>query len=202
MGTRGELRKMTDRASSVAMFLAGEWSLRPEIIGGIITPELVHKKQKENVLISHLERVDGGTADEFLASYHIDPAQAFFFEHSVKHVPGLMLVEASRQTAEAISHLYFDVPMDSGFILSELNCQFTRFAELAEPLFAIVRVDHMVRHGGTVVRLDASSTMMQHGSTVAKLSGVWRILSHRVYERVAGGALRPQPPAQASDAFA
>lgn len=190
---------MTDRASSVAMFQAGEWSLQPEILDGIITAELVHKKEKENVLISHLERVDGGTADEFLASYHIDPAQAFFFEHSVKHVPGLMLIEASRQTAEAISHLYFDVPMDSGFILSELNCQFSRFAELSEPLFSISKIDNTVRHGGAVVRLDASSTMMQHGSTVAKLSGVWRILSHRVYERVAGGALRPQPPAQASD---
>ncbi|WP_323073340.1 AfsA-related hotdog domain-containing protein [Mycetohabitans endofungorum] len=48
----------------------------------------------------------GDGQDRFVAPLIIEPDHPFFFEHEIDHVPGLMLVEATRQACTAVSHMF------------------------------------------------------------------------------------------------
>src|ERR1700681_84866 len=89
---------------------------------------LVHKHEEENVFVSRLERI-AGEDDSFLAQLALSADHGFFFEHPLDHYPGLMLVEAGRQAATALTHLFYGVPLDAVFILRGLTIDFDSFAE-------------------------------------------------------------------------
>ena len=102
----------------------------------VLDKELVHKHREQNVFVSRVELVGPEHPDQFICQFALDPGHPFFFEHPLDHVPGLMIIEAARQTGNAVCHLLYDVPFGTSFVLSEAHFDFVAFAELSQPLFA------------------------------------------------------------------
>ncbi|KAF0133557.1 MAG: A-factor biosynthesis repeat-containing protein [Candidatus Saganbacteria bacterium] len=85
-----------------------------------IDNEIVHKNNAKNVVIAN-PIILSREKNIFRTKIVFDLSHEFFFDHSLQHLPGLLLIEAARQFGTAISHQFFDVPFDSQFILHDLN---------------------------------------------------------------------------------
>ncbi|MFY9825133.1 MAG: AfsA-related hotdog domain-containing protein [Thermoanaerobaculia bacterium] len=144
---------------------------------------LVHKREEENVFVSRIERI-AGEDDSFLAQLALSTDHRFFFEHPLDHYPGLMLVEAGRQSATALTHLFYGVPLGSVFILGGMMIDFDSFAELGEPVFALCKVsDKVIRHG-QLAGMFSEGVFIQFGKPIGKMTGRWQIYERRVIERM------------------
>jgi hypothetical protein len=77
----------------------------------------------------------------------VDPAHRALADHPVDHVPGMLLVEAARQAAEAVTDPGQVVPVS-------LACTFHRYVEYDEPCWIDARRGPTDAHGDTLVRVD------------------------------------------------
>lgn len=135
---------------------------------------LVHKANEENVFVSKIEPT-GTEPDQYIALLDIAPSHAFFFEHALDHVPGLMLMEAGRQVGTAVTHLFYDVPLDSSLVLSSLEARFTRFAELERPLFFLITLSDKEYRQERLYKLTARCEWLQDSQSLGQMNGRWSI---------------------------
>ena len=118
-----------------------EWSGSPAGAGTTrIERRFVHKEQATNVFVARVAPLAPERPDEHVAELALDPAHPYYFEHAQDHVPGMMLLEAGRQLAMAIAHIYYDVSLHAVFVLEQMSSSFTRFADLGAPIFIHARV--------------------------------------------------------------
>ncbi|MCF2133291.1 MULTISPECIES: AfsA-related hotdog domain-containing protein [Burkholderiaceae] len=84
---------------------------------------LVHKSELRHVFVERIIPIPaaGDGQDRFVAPLIIEPDHPFFFEHEIDHVPGLMLVEATRQACTAVSHMFYEAPFGMAFVLDNLT---------------------------------------------------------------------------------
>jgi hypothetical protein len=150
---------------------------------------LVHKQHGHNVFIARVEAV-AGRQDEHLAELAIDAAHPYHFEHAQDHVPGMMLIEAGRQLAMAIAHLFYAVPFQTVFVLDEMSINFKRFAELRTPVFVHARVaDKQVRRE-QLAAMSCGGEFLQDGEVLGTMSGRWTMFDAALMERLRRRAAR------------
>jgi acyl transferase domain-containing protein len=147
-----------------------------------IERHLVHKDEEHNVLIARLEKV---ADDTVIAEMTQDLQHPFFYEHPKDHVPGLYLIEATRQLVTALSHLYCGVPMRMSFILDELQARYHRLAETNQPLFLVCKMRDPVYVRGQLLQMYCDTTLVQDDAVVAEVNCLFRI-----FEPVGYGHLR------------
>ncbi|VVE89073.1 AfsA-related hotdog domain-containing protein [Pandoraea bronchicola] len=144
-------------------------------VQGKLNRELVHKTDVTNVFVASINRT-ADTADGrecFIAELDIDRHHPFFFEHPLDHVPGLMLIEGTRQTGTAISHRFYDVSHDLVFVLNALEVTFEHFAELHAPLSVrFVIVAKTYRHD-RLASLSCESQWLQFGRPLGTMNARW-----------------------------
>lgn len=59
----------------------------------------------------------------------------YYFEHPNDHIPGMMTIEAARQSILACTHIYGNVPLTGyHFILSDIRVSFLNYIELHLPI--------------------------------------------------------------------
>ena len=152
----------------------------PELLDKV----LVHKHQAENVLVSRIEPLAAGQPDSFLCQLFFDPKHAFFFEHPLDHVPGLMLIEAGRQAAIAIAHLYLGVSHDTVFIVNKLNTEFKTFAELDKPLFLIGTIRDKQYLNGELHAFRTEGNFIQNERSLGFVNGTATIYDKSIYHQL------------------
>ena len=160
------------------------WSAEPLASIPCLDRALVHKRHDENVFVSRLQLVLEGEEDVFAAQLLLDPGHAFFFEHPLDHIPGLMLVEAARQAATAASHLYYGVPADSVFVLRDMAVDFAVFAELDQPTFVLSHVCERQVRNGLLTGMFCKGAFIQNDKQIGFMSGRWMIMDRKVAERM------------------
>ena len=151
----------------------------------------VHKRDARNVFITRVEPISPDIPDEHLAQLAIDADHPYHFEHAQDHVPGMMLIEAGRQLAMAIAHLYYNVPFKTVFVVDEMNIGFKRFAELAAPIFVHSWVREKQYRRNQLVAMSSGGEFLQDGEVVATLSGRWTMYDRALIARLR----RRSPPA-------
>ncbi|MEV5610363.1 ScbA/BarX family gamma-butyrolactone biosynthesis protein [Streptomyces sp. NPDC052225] len=101
--------------------LRGERSTRCDRLPGApIDPARVGRTDPQHVVLSEHP---GGTGNQW--ELRVDCTHPIFFDHPVDHVPGMVLLEAVRQAAHAVTG------MTDGLIVG-LDSSFERYAELDE----------------------------------------------------------------------
>lgn len=153
---------------------------------GKLDRAMVHKADPVNVFVASIERADATSEgyDTFTATLAIDPHHAFFFEHPLDHVPGLMMIEATRQSGTAISHRFYDVPHDLVFVLNSLEVTFEHFAELHAPLSVrFVIVAKTYRHD-RLSALACESQWLQSGRLLGTMNARWSFSSPALLARL------------------
>ena len=154
--------------------------------------KLVHKAESMHVFVESIEvlpRSDDGF-DRFLAPLVIDSRHPFFFEHPLDHVPGLMLIEGTRQTGTAISHLFYDVSFDLSFVLNCLDVRFTNFAELTSPVTVQMTITGKAYRHGRLNGLACKSQWVQEGRSLGTMDAEWSFVSPAVLSRIRHNAIQ------------
>jgi A-factor biosynthesis hotdog protein len=146
---------------------------------------LVHKHREENVFVSRIEQIARGEEeDNFMVQFYLDRDHPFFFEHPLDHYPGLMLLEAARQAATALTHLFYGVPLDSIYIMQGLAVDFTAFAELDEPVFGLNKVSDKKFRQGQLTGMFSEGVFIQRSKPIGTMSGRWQIYDRRAALRL------------------
>ncbi len=145
-----------------------------------IDKRYVHKANEENVLISDIEK----HGEEFCTSVIVNTEHPFFFEHAREHVPGLLLVEAGRQSSMAIVHKYYDVAFDKAFFINDFQMKFASFATTSSPLTIKSKVLNNASKSKNYFQLDFEIEFYQETKLVASLSVTFTVASEKLLARL------------------
>jgi hypothetical protein len=162
-----------------------EWTLSPAAAGATrVENKLVHKKQDTDVFVTRVAPLGLGQPDEHVAELALDPGHPYHFEHAQDHVPRMMLIEAGRQLAMAIAHIYYDVSCDAVLVLEQMTSSFTRFADLGAPVFVHARVSDRDYRRNRLTGMSSSGRYIQGGEVLGELSGRWTVVDPQRLERM------------------
>ncbi|MER6308035.1 ScbA/BarX family gamma-butyrolactone biosynthesis protein [Streptomyces sp. NPDC001657] len=122
-----------------------------------VSPRLVARDHERDVVLSPTDLPDRW-------QLRVDTSHPVLFGHPVDHAPGMLMVEAARQAAQAVTP---GVPM----LPVSLECSFERYAELDAPSWVRARTPDPVAAGGAR-RVEVG--VEQHGKPVvaARITGV------------------------------
>ncbi|MDF3293829.1 ScbA/BarX family gamma-butyrolactone biosynthesis protein [Streptomyces silvisoli] len=113
-----------------------------------VDPALVGRRDPRDVVLS-------GSESPHRWLLRADTSHPLFFDHPVDHVPGMLLLEAARQAAQAVMH---PVPVQALGMAST----FSHYAELNTPCRIAAEVGQRGQDGNTPVRV----TGVQNGQSV------------------------------------
>jgi len=150
-----------------------------EITNEKIDKALVHKNKPENVVISHPVILDEKNKI-YRTKVLVDQSHNFFFDHQLRHLPGMLLLEAARQFGTAISHLFFDAPYDSQFILHDLGSQFVAGAEVGTDVFIDVMIIDVKIKNGKLRKMSGVGYVHQNSEIIGKITSSWSIIPAKV----------------------
>ncbi len=148
---------------------------------------LVHKAKWENVLVADVKALG---ENAFVAEMTQDSQHDYFYEHYLDHVPGLYVVEAVRQAATAISHLFKNIDNNHTFVLNNMNVSFSHFIETNEPAFIYITFTDQTLRDGRVKFLAVDARVIHQGREVAKITGQGDISTRNEYHQYRGDALK------------
>ncbi len=148
-----------------------------------INRQLVHKHNRENVLVVRAEKVETSLGEIFFVAEVLqDNKHSFFYEHPSDHVPGLYIIEATRQVGTAILHLYLGVAMDSPpTIFEKMEVNFQNYAENNRPLFVVGKIAEKRTSEGNLESGASSLDVVQGQTLVAEIKMEFRIVAAAVY---------------------
>jgi hypothetical protein len=149
-----------------------------------IDKRFVHKTDARNVFITRVTAVSQDDPDQHFAELGIDSQHPYHFEHAQDHVPGMMLVEAGRQLAMAIAHLYFEVPLKSVFVINEVSITFHHFADLGRPIYIHSVVRDKAFRRDQLVAMSSGGDFIQNGEVLGSMSGRWTMFDRALIERM------------------
>jgi hypothetical protein len=141
----------------------------------------VHKERAENSLVTLPRRLDD---DRFAADVYIDETSELLNDHfNSRHIPGMVLIEATRQMCLALTEEYFTDADDAGraFLWTGLHTRFLDFAFPA-PLTVEARVvERSVAAKKTSFRVDVQ--LFQYDTVVAASDVGFETRSRAAVER-------------------
>jgi len=154
-----------------------------ELSGAKIDKKFVHKTLTDNVLISEpiaLDRARGLYRARIIA----DLSHPFFFDHPLGHLPGILLLEAVRQFGTAVSHLFYNAPFDSQFILHEIGAKFTAQVP-ADRITVIDGVESdLVMKKGVLRSLTGTAYVCQSDRVLGVVTSAWSVIPARVMNKL------------------
>jgi acyl transferase domain-containing protein len=159
--------------------LMAEWE--NEFVPGVILridKHLAHKDYDRNVLVGRTQQV---AADVFLAEMNQDTGHTFFYEHPKDHVTSMYLLEAISQLGRAVPHLYYEVPLETAFIIHDLETRFEQFAETTQPVFMLLQVADKVYKAGRLTHIQIECFLLQAGKVFGQVKGTGQFMVAEVY---------------------
>ncbi len=146
-----------------------------------IEKHLVHKDYEQNVLIARIEKLYD---DVIVGEATQDISHPFFYEHPKDHVPGLYILEVTRQFVTALSHLHYKVPLSTSFILNEMHTKFHQFAETSQPLFVATKISGKVYTDDRITKMNGDVLLIQNGEVIAEVKGNFQIFEANSYNNI------------------
>lgn len=165
-----------------------------------ITPALAHVTCEQNLLVREVAETE--QAHHFRSVFQVDGTHPYLYENPAiaNHVSGTTFVDMGRQMLKAITHLFYGSPLNSRFVLHNINLEFLRWAQLGVDILCEVSLEV-----DEVRRLDAPRTYRaaflwtQEGHPVARAQSSFTTFSAAVEARLMARQLA-QPPAPGAEA--
>lgn len=134
-----------------------------------ITPALAHVGRDANLLVRNVRAAD--EPHTYHSTFAVDGDHPYLYENPAiaNHVSGTTFVDMGRQLLKAISHLYYDTPIDSRFVLHTIDIEFARWAKLGVDIEVTVVVDiSAARRGDAPRTCKATLEWRQEGHVVSR----------------------------------
>lgn len=145
-----------------------------------IDRNIVHKYQDENVFISDVHETAQNT---FECDVVFNDKHQFFFEHRIDHVPGLLILEASRQMGTAICHLFYDIDYNYSFIIDYSKISFKNFTELNKKITVRTIIEADVRKKNRKI-FSGKSYVIQDGVVITEVESTWKCLHKKLWDKL------------------
>jgi hypothetical protein len=134
-----------------------------------ITSALAHVSCDANLLVRNVQ----ACAEEhtYRSVFVIDGTHPYLYENPAiaNHVSGTTFIDMGRQLLKAISHLYYGTPIDSRFVLHNIDIEFLRWAKLGVEIEITVTVDMAQARRADAPRTCAATLVWrQEGHLVAR----------------------------------
>ena len=101
-----------------------------------------------------------------------------------------MLVEGVRQMGTAVTHLYYNAPLGSSFVLNEMVIRYAMFAELHLATLIRMRIHGVVERNQRVSSLQCASSWLQKGQQIGTMDAKWSVYNERAMARIRSAARR------------
>jgi hypothetical protein len=164
-----------------------------------ISKELAHVIDDANLFVNAIWKTG---ADEFETEFCVDGQHPYLYENPAiaNHVSGTSFLDASRQLLKAMSHLYYDIPLENRFVIQNIQMDFLRWAKIGEPIRAIVEATAHERMLGGVPSTSfiGKLTFFQVGRQIGTIAGKFSTLSAAVEERLMSRQYRQPPPCESA----
>ena len=134
-----------------------------------ITPALAHVTCDANLLVRNVQAC--AEVHTYRSVFAIDGSHPYLYENPAiaNHVSGTTFVDMGRQLLKAIAHLYYDTPIDSRFVLHNIEIEFLRWARLGVDIEVMVTADVAgVRRSDAPRACNATLEWRQQGHLVAR----------------------------------
>jgi hypothetical protein len=122
----------------------------------------------------------------FYANMVIDVKHSFFFEHPTEHVPGMMILEASRQLVVAVCHEFKNIPVDDvSMVLTIFNANFINYLELHLPIKlkgVITKLE--INKAGFLPIIEMDIFIIQTDAINAQIKISGKVTSKRLFSRL------------------
>jgi hypothetical protein len=105
-----------------------------------VTKALAHVERDENLFIHWVAR--GARAHRFESELVVDGTHPYLYENPAvaNHVSGTTFLDAARQVGKAISHLFYEVPIESRFGIQSVQAEYPRWTKLGVPIRLVVDI--------------------------------------------------------------
>lgn len=145
-----------------------------------IDRNIVHKHNDENVFIGDVEQTG---QDTFECKMLFDREHKFFFEHNIDHVPGLLILESTRQMGTAICHLFYGIDYNYYFIIDFSNITFKNFTELNADIIVRTVIEPDTRKKNRQIFV-GKSYVIQNDLIIAEVESTWRCLHKKLWDKL------------------
>lgn len=159
-----------------------------------ITPALAHVTCDANLLVRSVRA--GAGEHTYQSVFSVDGTHPYLYENPAiaNHVSGTTFVDMGRQLLKAITHLYYDAPIDSRFVLHTIDIEFLRWAKLAVDIEATVSVEMAAtRRPDSARTCHAALAWRQEGHPVARARARFTMLSAAMEARLMGRQYGQEP---------
>lgn len=153
-----------------------------------ITGELAHVIHADNLFVDRIRKI---IDNQFETEFTIDGRHPYLYENEAisNHVSGTTLLEVTRQVCKALSHLYYDVPIHSRFVLKNVGIDYFRWAKCGVPLYMHISVSTDAAASGSSssssfnVTLCYSQEGYELGLIKISFSAISQEMEHRLMSR-------------------
>ncbi len=131
----------------------------------------------------------------FYSNLLINTSHPFFFEHSIDHVPGIMLMEAARQFTTACCHVFGKVPLRGvQFIMNQFNSKFYDYVDLNYPVGMKAELFRYEKgKEGEWLSVDFHVTIYQNGTICTYFEMEGRLINKKLFTRLREGRSKTNP---------
>ena len=159
-----------------------------------ISKQLAHVIDDANLFVHAIWKTG---ADQFETEFCVDGRHPYLYENPAiaNHVSGTSFLDASRQLLKAMSHLYYDIPIENRFVMQNIQMDFLRWAKIGRPIHAIVEAAAQERMlgGAPQTSFTGKVTFFQEGRQIGTIAGKFSTLSAEVEERLMSRQYRQSP---------
>ncbi len=161
-----------------------------------ITPALAHVSADANLLVRNVQAA--AEPHTYRSVFTVDGAHPYLYENPAiaNHVSGTTFIDMGRQLLKAISHLYYDAPIDSRFALHNIDIEFLRWTKIGVPVEVTVTAEMDAARPSDASRTTCHATLTwrQEGNDVARARSRFTLLSAALEAKLMGRQYG-QPPA-------
>ena len=159
-----------------------------------VKKQYVHKKLEKNVVITMPVPLSQGKK-KYRSRIIVANDNDFFFDHDLRHIPGMLMVEAVRQMALAITHAHYSISLQERFIINGLETRFLRLANKQDPVFVDGLIHKAMIREDIVHYMEGEWYIHQNTRLNAVIGGIWSTATRDVFKNLAEELPRAKYPA-------
>ena len=162
-----------------------------------ITKQLAHIVNDENLFVDRIRKIDENIYE---SEFIIAGDHPYLYENSAisNHVSGTSLLDVTRQLCKAMSHIYYDVPINCRFVMQNTQMDFFGWTKCSVPIYILlyVSIERRLLVGFMSPTFEVKLSYSQEGYELGTINVKFSAFSHEIEEKLMSRQYRRKPNEQ------
>jgi hypothetical protein len=159
-----------------------------------ITKQLAHIVKDENLFVDRIRKIDENIYE---SEFIIAGDHPYLYENSAisNHVSGTSFLDVTRQLCKAMSHIYYDVPINCRFVMQNTQMDFFGWTKCSIPIYILldVSVEKRLLGGFMSPTFEVKLSYSQEGYELGTIYVKFSAFSHEIEEKLMSRQYRRKP---------